>query len=167
VRQLRNELANVHFANSSSTTPKDPLHSFAKTAEDAGGSDENDRLNVSLYTMRTTLSALAAPTPPQSADLLHLEIMEKVSSAHVRIPGTILTANLQFGELSLSDTTRVRPFIGKSSGAVLINAALDLKANVKREAEAASQSEPTRKDERRVSHRLYDWSWKLVSYDIR
>ncbi|KAJ7692819.1 fungal-specific transcription factor domain-containing protein [Mycena olivaceomarginata] len=132
VRQLRNELANVHFANSSSTTPKDPLHSFAKTAEDAGGSDENDRLNVSLYTMRTTLRALAAPTP-----------------------------HTHFGELSLSDTTRVRPFIGKSSGAVLINAALDLKANVKREAEAVSQSDPTRKDERRVSHRLYDWSWKL------
>ncbi|KAJ7352000.1 fungal-specific transcription factor domain-containing protein [Mycena albidolilacea] len=143
VRRLRNELANVHFANSSNTTLKDPLHPSAKTAEDAGGPDENDRLNVSLYTMRTTLRALAAPTPPQSADLLHLEIMEK------------------FGELSLSDTTRVRPFIGKSSGAVLINAALDLKANVKHEAEAVSQSDPTRKDERRVSRRLYDWSWKL------
>jgi hypothetical protein len=80
VRQLRNELANVHFASTSNTTPKHSLSSSTETVEEnVGGSEQVDLLNVSLAAMRNTLRAIAAPPPPPHADdLLHLELAEKV-----------------------------------------------------------------------------------------
>ncbi|KAJ7872850.1 fungal-specific transcription factor domain-containing protein [Mycena olivaceomarginata] len=122
VRQLRNELANIHFASTSNTTPKHSLNSSTETVEEnVGGSEQVDLLNVSLAAMRDTLRAIAAPPPPPHADdLLHLELAEK------------------FQNISL-DPPHSHPFVGKSSGAVLINAAIEMRADVKRE-EALGQS---------------------------
>jgi hypothetical protein len=80
VRQLRNELANTHFASTSNTTPKHSLNSSTETVEEnVGGSEQVDLLNVSLAVMRNTLRAIAAPpAPPHADDLLHLELVEKV-----------------------------------------------------------------------------------------
>ncbi|KAJ7872895.1 hypothetical protein B0H14DRAFT_3131498, partial [Mycena olivaceomarginata] len=79
VRQLRNELANTHFASTSNTTPKHSLNSSTETVEEnVGGSEQVDLLNVSLAVMRNTLRAIAAPpAPPHADDLLHLELVEK------------------------------------------------------------------------------------------
>ncbi|KAJ7872888.1 fungal-specific transcription factor domain-containing protein [Mycena olivaceomarginata] len=122
VRQLRNELANIHFASTSNSTPNHSLNSSTETVEEnVGGSEQVDLLNVSLAVI---LRAIAAPPPPPHADdLLHLELAEK------------------FQKISFSPP-HSHPFMGKSSGAVLINAAIEMKADVKREEreEALSQS---------------------------
>ncbi|KAJ6522868.1 fungal-specific transcription factor domain-containing protein [Mycena capillaripes] len=68
-----------------------------------------------MLIMRTTLRNLAAPPPPPHADdLIHLEIARK------------------FGKLNVGSELEHR-FIGKSSGAMLVKVAVDLKKNVKRE----------------------------------
>ncbi|KAJ7087974.1 fungal-specific transcription factor domain-containing protein [Mycena belliarum] len=78
---------------------------------------------ASLHLMRTALRLLTAPPPPAHADdLLHLEIARKLERLSVG---------------GLPD----RRFHGKSSGALLIKAAIDLRADVRRgEKRAASAS---------------------------
>ncbi|KAJ6587582.1 fungal-specific transcription factor domain-containing protein [Mycena vulgaris] len=101
VRQLRAELASVTSAKSGHTNGK----------MEGGVPTAIDRRMASLHIMRTALHSLSAPQPPpQEEDLLHLEI-----------------AN-QFEKLSVGAPPK-RHFIGKSSGAVLIKAAIDLKAD--------------------------------------
>ncbi|KAJ6587578.1 fungal-specific transcription factor domain-containing protein [Mycena vulgaris] len=104
VRQLRAELASVTSAKSGHTNGK----------MEGGVPTAIDRRMASLHIMRTALHSLSAPQPPpQDEDLLHLEILK----------------NLE--KLSVGDPPK-RHFIGKSSGAVLIKAAIDLKADVRR-----------------------------------
>ncbi|KAJ7101279.1 fungal-specific transcription factor domain-containing protein [Mycena belliarum] len=78
---------------------------------------------ASLHLMRTALRVLTAPPPPAHADdLLHLEIVKKLE------------------RLSVGGAPD-RRFHGKSSGALLIKAAIDLRADVRRgEKRAASAS---------------------------
>jgi hypothetical protein len=112
VRQLRNELANIHFASTSNTTPKHSLNSSTETVEDnIGGSEQVDLLNVSLAVMRSTLRAIAAPPPPPHADdLLHLELAEKVG-LHA-LPGDC-TLILSAVSENLPQSSAFTPFHGK------------------------------------------------------
>ncbi|KAJ7171366.1 fungal-specific transcription factor domain-containing protein [Mycena filopes] len=128
VRTLRAELAAAHFrstaaststsasnsASTSSTSPP-PANTNTNTQPETGGTRE--RQSASLLILRTALRNLTEPMPPPYGDdLVHVDI----------------AAN--FKQLKLADTTLPeRRFIGKSSGAVLVKAAIDLRAHVKRE----------------------------------
>ncbi|KAF8179593.1 hypothetical protein K438DRAFT_2021624 [Mycena galopus ATCC 62051] len=129
VRQLRAELASTHFSKSSSASPSTSSpasHSpadipngdksaSASTSAPISGTKPLDGSTASLYIMRTALRSLAAPPPPPNADdLEHLEIARKVPRETLLVPMR-------------------EHFIGKSSGAALVKAAIDLKADVKRE----------------------------------
>ncbi|KAJ7911379.1 fungal-specific transcription factor domain-containing protein [Mycena leptocephala] len=119
VRQLRIELANEHFANSSAsffthslTSPTDTAD-VNKEATMATGPDTQrlDGSTAVLQIIRLGLSNLAAPQPPPHPDdLIHVEITRKLD-------------NLSMGVM------KERGFIGKSSEAILIKAAIDLKAD--------------------------------------
>ncbi|KAJ7830660.1 fungal-specific transcription factor domain-containing protein [Mycena olivaceomarginata] len=138
VRQLRAELANTHFAHSaqsssanspsSHNSPSDGPGESSATSHSNGNSDGNngnkplDGSTASLYIMRTALRSLASPEPPPHGDdLEHLEIARKLEKLSVGM-------------------MREHRFIGKSSGAMLVKAAIDLKADVKREEREASLS---------------------------
>ncbi|KAJ7235617.1 fungal-specific transcription factor domain-containing protein [Mycena haematopus] len=120
VRQLRTELANIYFANTpSNTPPKKYFNSSVETEpEETKGSPEpsdRDGLNASLYVMRRTLGVMDAPPPPPHADdLVHIKVAETFTKM-------ILTPR------------RMLPFVGPSSGAYFALAAIDLKADIKRE----------------------------------
>ncbi|KAJ7905864.1 fungal-specific transcription factor domain-containing protein [Mycena leptocephala] len=118
VRQLRAELAALHFANSKSSSSQSsasPPDSVDRTVDSSAGNRRLDGSVASLHIMRIALRSLAAPQPPpQADDLMHLEIARKLEK-------------LSVGAMP------ERRFIGKSSGAVLVKAAIDLKADVKRE----------------------------------
>ncbi|KAJ7923815.1 fungal-specific transcription factor domain-containing protein [Mycena leptocephala] len=128
VRQLRIELANEHFANSSAsffthslTSPTDTAD-VNKEATMATGPDTQrlDGSTAVLQIIRLGLSSLAAPQPPPHPDdLIHVEITRKLD-------------NLSMGVM------KERGFIGKSSEAILIKAAIDLKADVRREEREAA-----------------------------
>ncbi|KAJ7235609.1 fungal-specific transcription factor domain-containing protein [Mycena haematopus] len=154
VQQLRAELANNYFANTSSNIPLKQLNSTAQAEKTTGSPEPFDGLNVSLYVMRTALRVIGAPPPPPHADdLEHLELAEN------------------FKKISL--TPRVHPFMGKSSGAALLSAAMDLKADIKREEreEALGHShqptvdQPVRTDREPEAvtwncRRLEYWTWR-------
>ncbi|KAF8173174.1 fungal-specific transcription factor domain-containing protein [Mycena galopus ATCC 62051] len=182
VRQLRTELADIYFANSSLKTPPKrsldsseivkntdnpgtrqglnishtpPKHSLQPSTQLAenhtAGPENREGLNVSLYVMRRTLRALGAPPPPPDADdLLHLELSEN------------------FNKFSLNPRL-THPFMGKSSGAAFVKAAIQLKEDVKREEreEALSHStEPSLDDRIKgdrdawTSRRPQYWMWR-------
>ncbi|KAJ7670090.1 fungal-specific transcription factor domain-containing protein, partial [Mycena polygramma] len=135
VRQLRAELAAIRDSSS-----------FVNFSTDAGSDDSNSdavgsvgptvRTTVSLFFMRMALRNLAAPQPPpRGDDLVHLDLARRLQK-------------LQVGPLS------ERRFIGKSSGVMLVNVAMNFKEDVKREEreEAARLSWSTR--------RLHFWGWK-------
>jgi hypothetical protein len=109
VRQLRNELANIHFASTSNSTPNHSLNSSTETVEEnVGGSEQVDLLNVSLAVI---LRAIAAPPPPPHADdLLHLELAEKVG-LHA-LPGDC-TLILSAVSENLLQSSTFTPFHGK------------------------------------------------------
>ncbi|KAJ7471658.1 hypothetical protein B0H11DRAFT_1365644 [Mycena galericulata] len=127
VRQLRAELASAHFNSTAtgagrgtpSTSSKDSPSAGSigsPTTDDANPPIQADRRMASLLVMRAALRALSAPTPPPHADdLLHLELARKFDKLHM-------------GENGVPK----RHFIGKSSGVVLIKAAIDAKAHVRR-----------------------------------
>ncbi|KAJ7926737.1 fungal-specific transcription factor domain-containing protein [Mycena leptocephala] len=121
VRQLRTELANGHFANSSTSFFTRSLVSQADTADvnikatTDLGTQRVDGSTAMLQIMRLALSSLGAPQPPPHPDdLMHLEMTRKLDDVSLGI-------------------VKERGFIGKSSGISLVNAALNLKADVKRE----------------------------------
>ncbi|KAJ7611937.1 hypothetical protein DFH06DRAFT_154975 [Mycena polygramma] len=73
-----------------------------------------ERTTLSLFLMRTTLHNLAAPQPPYEDDLVHLDLAQRLRKLHVgQSPG--------------------RRFVGNSSAVLLLNVALNLKENMKRE----------------------------------
>jgi hypothetical protein len=90
VRQLRIELANEHFANSSAsffthslTSPTDTAD-VNKEATMATGPDTQrlDGSTAVLQIIRLGLSSLAAPQPPPHPDdLIHVEITRKVRAS--------------------------------------------------------------------------------------
>ncbi|KAJ7144001.1 fungal-specific transcription factor domain-containing protein [Mycena epipterygia] len=114
VRQLRGELAKVHF-NKSSASTKESISSGSLPDSTPGLEPMNPKgYNPFLYVLQTALRSLSAPAPPPHADdLVHVEIMRKVEQLSVGAPPE-------------------RHFIGKSSGAVLLTTAIDLKADVRR-----------------------------------
>jgi hypothetical protein len=85
VRQLRTELANGHFANSSTSFFTRSLVSQADTADvnikatTDLGTQRVDGSTAMLQIMRLALSSLGAPQPPPHPDdLMHLEMTRKV-----------------------------------------------------------------------------------------
>ncbi|KAJ7749827.1 fungal-specific transcription factor domain-containing protein [Mycena maculata] len=135
IRHLRTELATAHFNLTSSSRAagagSPPTHnSPASTSSnnDAGSAPEaplpTGITGATLEVMRTALRSLTGPPPPPNAeDLLHLEIARKLEKLAIGKPK--------------------RHFIGKSSGAALVKAAIDLKADVRRvERRAGSEDSP-------------------------
>ncbi|KAJ6522875.1 fungal-specific transcription factor domain-containing protein [Mycena capillaripes] len=117
VRQLRAELASAHFLKSSSNTssPNSLADTGKKTAEARARAKEINGTDASMFIMRTALRNLAAPPPqPHADDLMHLELARK------------------FEKLKVGSPPEQR-FMGKSSEAMLVKVAIDLKENVKRE----------------------------------
>ncbi|KAK7017406.1 Zn(2)-C6 fungal-type domain-containing protein [Favolaschia claudopus] len=141
VRQLRTELADLHFARSSSAVaPKTTIRPEAELTEKVSGSETIDGLHASLFLARMMLRSLAAPPPPPHADdLQHLELIDK----------------FQFVSLK---SNRTPPFLGKSSQIILVDAALNLKADVRRE-EEIGLSEGDNNAWKWCSPRPY-WSWR-------
>ncbi|KAJ6496048.1 fungal-specific transcription factor domain-containing protein [Mycena sanguinolenta] len=149
VRQLRAELADIYFANTASGTLEPPKHSFNSSdeAEKTTSTERFDGLNESLYIMRRALRLMGSPPPPHADDLVHLKVAEN------------------FPKMS------VTPFLGKSSRAVLIKAAIDVKAHIKREEREealgslddqsrAENGEPEGEAVAWTSRRLQYWTWR-------
>ncbi|KAJ7141767.1 fungal-specific transcription factor domain-containing protein [Mycena crocata] len=112
IRQLRAELATAHFNNSEKAAAA--AASADGQTNDNSGPKPIDGHTSTLHILRTALRSLSAPPPPPHADdLVHLEIQRKLEKLSVGAPPE-------------------RRFIGKSSGAALVKAAIDLKADVKR-----------------------------------
>ncbi|KAF7335611.1 Zn(2)-C6 fungal-type domain-containing protein [Mycena venus] len=163
VRQLRSELMNIHLAKTSNIPWAQSSSQFSSEAAQKNITSEQasqthpDGWDAYLYIMRMTLRSLSAPPPPTHADdLVHLEIAEK------------------FGKIALA-TVKEHPFMGKSSGAALVKAAIELKADVKREEleEAISHSPNQSSFDNRISgnsgeqdtgawtsRRMQYWTWK-------
>ncbi|KAJ7495521.1 fungal-specific transcription factor domain-containing protein [Mycena latifolia] len=166
VRQLRAELADAVFANSSSISPymngnqNNRVNGSANgsgTATTSGiaeGAKETtlvDGRTASLHIMRMTLQGLTAPpAPPHADDLLHLEITRRFECLFV-------------------PKGRVK-FLGKSSAVVLVNTAIDFKGDAhrseRRASEGASSNGPSTEDGEDgetstwQSRRLYYWNFK-------
>ncbi|KAJ6540579.1 fungal-specific transcription factor domain-containing protein [Mycena capillaripes] len=113
VHQLRAELARVHLKISSNTSlPNSLPDTGKKTAEATVRAEGINGTDASMFIVRAELRDLAAPPPPPHADdLMHLELTRK------------------FEKLKVGSTLE-QPFMGKSSGAVLLKVAIDLKENV-------------------------------------
>lgn len=79
MRQLRGELAAVHF-NKSSASTKESTSSGSPPDNTLGLEPMNPkRYNPFLNILQTALRGLSAPAPPPHADdLVHVEIMRKV-----------------------------------------------------------------------------------------
>ncbi|KAJ7734069.1 fungal-specific transcription factor domain-containing protein [Mycena metata] len=134
VRQLRSELAAAHFRSTSASTtsnlnsnanlnstPNSNSSASPPNSETAGNSNSLDltggaaRRGASLLILRAALQKLNEPAPaPYGDDLVHLDIAADFQKLKV-------------------DALPERRFIGKSSGAALIKAAIDLREDVKRE----------------------------------
>ncbi|KAF8136834.1 fungal-specific transcription factor domain-containing protein [Mycena galopus ATCC 62051] len=156
VRKLRAELADIHFASTSSDfTPLKQALGSSDEIEEKNTDDLEHRegLDASLCVVRRTLDVLGGPPPPPHADdLLHLALAEN------------------FRKISLN--MQIHPFLGKSSGTALVKAAIDVKEQVKREeCEDALilSTEPlwddqikrdNGEDERWTSRRSQYWTWK-------
>ncbi|KAK7026301.1 Zn(2)-C6 fungal-type domain-containing protein [Favolaschia claudopus] len=144
VRDLRAKLANTHFGfttspsySSSSAahhhlpTPKyteaTPAPALALPTDPRPGS--LDGASASLYIMRAALRSLAAPPPPPyEEDMEHLQLAYELQLVKPNLP--------------LAPPSKPHRWLGKSSGAMLVKAAIDLKADVKREeAEAEAEAE--------------------------
>ncbi|KAK7052653.1 Zn(2)-C6 fungal-type domain-containing protein [Favolaschia claudopus] len=159
VRQLRAELASTPYSTSdsarSSNSPPDTTGTSDTSSTLSTSSQPLDGSTASLFIMRTALRSLAAPPPPPHADdLEHIDLVRKLEKLSVGM-------------------MREHRFIGKSSGAMLVKAAIDLKADVKREEreEALAQSPvPSIEDKDKsgseddgvawTSRRLQYWQWK-------
>ncbi|KAJ7837923.1 hypothetical protein B0H13DRAFT_2287818, partial [Mycena leptocephala] len=123
VRQLRAELATAHFDLGAlrGSLPMGPSEISSgdanNTSTERAWADADrmppDARKASLHILRTALRMLTAPPQPHADDLMQMEIAKKFESISV---GAIPK----------------RHFIGNSSGAVLVKAAIDLKADVRR-----------------------------------
>ncbi|KAJ6622459.1 fungal-specific transcription factor domain-containing protein [Mycena sp. CBHHK59/15] len=124
IRQLCNELARLRAelatARSHNSTQ---VSSSSDESNHAGDSNALTGRSATLHILRTALRTLSAPPPaPHAEDLLDAELESKMD------------------QLSMNTTTR--RFLGKSSDAALIKAAIDLKADVRRQ--EPQQTEPRR-----------------------
>ncbi|KAJ7673799.1 fungal-specific transcription factor domain-containing protein [Mycena polygramma] len=122
----------------------------------SAGAGNGDSRAASLFLfMRTVLRSLAAPEqPPHVDDLVHLDLTRRLEKLHVDPSG--------------------RGFVGKSSGAMLVKAAIDLRDDVKREhtmnltgepslddfAHEQSEEEDAGASPSWSSRRLQYWTWK-------
>ncbi|KAJ7657154.1 fungal-specific transcription factor domain-containing protein [Mycena polygramma] len=115
VRELRAELAAIRASSSFLKLSTDPAND--ERPQDAAGSVRpTERTAVFLFFMRTALRNLAAPQPPPHGDdLVHLDLARRLQKLNVGPP------------------SGRRRFVGKSSGVMLLNVAMNLKERVKRE----------------------------------
>ncbi|KAJ6613041.1 fungal-specific transcription factor domain-containing protein [Mycena sp. CBHHK59/15] len=124
IRQLCNELARLRAelatARSHNSTQ---VSSSSDESNHAGDSNALTGRSATLHILRMALRTLSAPPPaPHAEDLLDAELESKMD------------------QLSMNTTTR--RFLGKGSDAALIKAAIDLKADVRRQ--EPQQTEPRR-----------------------
>ncbi|KAJ7187380.1 fungal-specific transcription factor domain-containing protein, partial [Mycena filopes] len=146
IRRLRSELASPTRLNTSTCQS---VGDIAITPEATNGlsADEATTRAASLSFLRARLRAFFLPSPaPHGDDLLHLALLENLS----------LCAPL------------ANTFYGKGSGATLISAALDLKADVERH--RPEHSLDGTHDSRRSawpSRRMKYWSFRAVSRRAR
>ncbi|KAF8180539.1 fungal-specific transcription factor domain-containing protein [Mycena galopus ATCC 62051] len=137
VRQLRAELANVRAELNSAKAD-----SSSSAARIIAGLDDPGVPTAALRIMRTTLKNLTAPpSNPHADDVLDIHISSKFDK-------------LQVG-------SRGNAFMGKSSGAFLVNAALDLKPDPNRmPAQSHAENTTTKGPGTWSSRRLQYWTWK-------
>ncbi|KAJ6540005.1 fungal-specific transcription factor domain-containing protein [Mycena vulgaris] len=159
VGRLHAELESTPFASPSlgthsgnSATPLDTdrrntSHTNMPMVREAGAEAEQmtemNKRTASLYMIRLVLgTATAPPKPAHAEDLLHLEMARKFQTLSVEEPPG-------------------RPFVGKSSGILLVKAATDFKAEVSRgELRAGTDEGGSRDSEPRMpftSRRLQRW----------
>ncbi|KAJ7627737.1 fungal-specific transcription factor domain-containing protein [Mycena polygramma] len=156
VRQLRGELAALRAYNCS-------LKKSTEPGNDNSGSDPlssmgpNERTAASLFLMRTALQKVFEPQPPPyEDDVVHLDLVRRLQKLEVA---------------PLADNR----FIGKSSGAVLLDVAMDLKEHVKREEREEGLRHGRTNDSAHdhsppfswPSRRLHFWTWKPLEKDTR
>ncbi|KAJ6467070.1 fungal-specific transcription factor domain-containing protein, partial [Mycena vitilis] len=137
VRQLHGEMAAMRTANNFSKSSTVPGNDNSRCDPQALGSmGPDERTAASLLLMRAALHNLSEPQPPPHGDdLVHLDLARRLQ-------------RLEVGPLS------EKRFIGKSSGAVLVNVAMDLKEHVKPE-DPQRQAPPISWPSRRV----HFWTW--------
>ncbi|KAJ6552571.1 fungal-specific transcription factor domain-containing protein [Mycena vulgaris] len=166
VGKLRAELARVAFTNPGATMQSSNNPCTADTNNRNLSSTNRqmvrevkaeipniDGPTASFHILRMALrSVTAPPKPPHAEDLLHLELARK------------------FQKLSVEDPPGPQ-FIGKSSGALLVKAAIDLKAEVNRGELRAGRHEHGSGDGEPgipwTSRRLQYWTSKPVSVAIQ
>ncbi|KAJ7657176.1 fungal-specific transcription factor domain-containing protein [Mycena polygramma] len=148
VRRLRAELAAVRASSS--------FLNDGSRSDIVGAVRPAQCTAVFLFFMRKALHNLAAPQPPPYGDdLVHLDLARRLQ-------------NLQMGPLS------ERRFIGKSSGVMLLNVAMDLKEHAKREEQNAhGHTNDLTEDESETARlswstrRLHFWTWKPWESTVR
>ncbi|KAJ7610745.1 fungal-specific transcription factor domain-containing protein [Mycena polygramma] len=148
VRRLRAELAAVRASSS--------FLNDGSRSDIVGAVRPAQCTAVFLFFMRKALHNLAAPQPPPYGDdLVHLDLARRLQ-------------NLQMGPLS------ERRFIGKSSGVMLLNVAMDLKEHAKREEQNAhGHATEYAEDESETARlswstrRLHFWTWKPWENTVR
>ncbi|KAJ7926992.1 hypothetical protein B0H13DRAFT_1861756 [Mycena leptocephala] len=150
VHQLRIELANAHFTNTSNFS----------SAQFSGSSAVDANINLDrevatnpgtalLQLMRLALSSLGAPQPPPHPDeLMHFEILRKLDHFSIGIG-------------------KERGFIGKGCGISLVNAAIDLKADANREQSLHDQVGVDGGVRAWSSRRSEYWAWKPCARNAR
>ncbi|KAJ6466134.1 fungal-specific transcription factor domain-containing protein, partial [Mycena vitilis] len=156
VRQLRGELAALRAYNCS-------LKKSTEPGNDNSGSDPlssmgpNERAAASLFLMRTALQKVFEPQPPpHEDDVVHLDLVRRLQKLEVA---------------PLADNR----FIGKSSGAVLLDVAMDLKEHVEREEREEGLRYGRTNDSAHdhsppfswPSRRLHFWTWKPLEQETR
>ncbi|KAJ6504939.1 hypothetical protein DFH09DRAFT_1335141 [Mycena vulgaris] len=146
----------MHSENSVITSDTDRRNASRKNTQMAREADteaeqttEMNKRTASLHMIRLVLGNVTAPPKPADAeDLLQLEMARK------------------FQELSVEDPPG-RYFIGKSSGALLVKAVIDFKAEVNRgELGAGTDEDRGEHGEPRMpfsSRRLQDWGARLIA----
>ncbi|KAJ7079208.1 fungal-specific transcription factor domain-containing protein [Mycena crocata] len=143
--QLRAQLATAFNSTNQSATPLSSDETTTEKNSSTSTSPVAEQAPV-VHILRAFLRSLSVPTPPLRADdLLHLAIQRKLEL------------------LSIGGNLHHR-FVGKSSGAALIDAVMNAKANVKRaerrgngEEVGSEHEEPSQADRLASSRRPQYW----------
>ncbi|KAF8170993.1 hypothetical protein K438DRAFT_200738 [Mycena galopus ATCC 62051] len=140
VRQLRSELANARTFNTSTNTPSPN----SSTSDTSAGQQNLDVPSAALCTMLTALHSLTAPPAAPPAD----DVLDLLTS--------------KFEVLRVSAVPMQNGFFGTSSGAVLIDAAFDLKGET---SGTESQKQVAKDSSIWNSRRALYWTWKPPQQD--
>ncbi|KAJ6460652.1 fungal-specific transcription factor domain-containing protein [Mycena vitilis] len=156
VRQLRGELAELRLYSSSQKTSAEPGNDNSRS-DPPSAMGPKERTAASLFLMRSALQRIFEPQPqPHGDDLVHLDFARQVQKLEV-------------------DPLVDKHFIGKSSGAALVEVAMDLKEHVKREEREEAMRHGRTNDSAHdheapfswPSRRLHFWTYKPLKNTAR